>query len=229
MKLPFEKAYCLHLAEANERYESSKSEFKKVGILDQVDYWWTVKRPFISKCADKFPELKDKYYDQYLEINPNVYNGVFNCAYEHYNIIKQAYIRGIESIIIFEDDVYFYVDENKFESIMNNIPNDFDIIQFHDSKRWYNDQYDQVQYNIKNNDITQFIKTNNDYYKLSTLCYALSRKGMKEVIDIHDKLGLTIADRVFNLIDIAKFNYYVPEYIVISPINMYDSASYILN
>ena len=229
MKLPFDKVYCLHLAEAEYRYVTSKYYFEQVGVLDQIEYWWTVKRPFDCNCIEYFPALKNVYYDNYVSKNSSVYAAVFNCAYEHYTIVKQAYLRGFNSILIFEDDVKIHVNKEQFENIMNNVPSDFDIIQFYDTDRWYRKQAYEIVDILENKDFTKFIKPPTNLDKYSTLCYALSRNGMKEVIDIHDRLGLAIADKIFNEIDMTKLNYYIPEYITISPLRCTDDASYILN
>lgn len=225
--MPFDKIYCLHLADAHSRYLTSQYAFEKVGILDQVEYWWTVKRPFISKCIDKFPNLKNWYYDCYIDKKPSVYNNVFNCAYEHYTMIKQSYIRGFESIMIFEDDIYIHVDKENFENVMNSIPKDYDVIQFFDTFRWDWNQFNNVFFG-ENKGITSFIKLDTGKMKLSTIAYALSRRAMKEIIDMYDKFGLLIADKIFEKIDTSKLNYYVPEYIMMSPINNNDDNSNIV-
>ena len=39
--------------------------------------------------------------------NPDIYCAVFNCAFEHYTIVKQAYLRGLNNILVFEYDIRF--------------------------------------------------------------------------------------------------------------------------
>jgi GR25 family glycosyltransferase involved in LPS biosynthesis len=103
-------------------------------------------------------------------------------------------MRGINSILIFEDDILF----NKIsvlKNIIDNIPNDYDVLKF------YNSIYDKKNV-IVNNVFFQLID-NPDKYCNSTLCYALSRKGMEAVINEYES-NLVAADIALNNITSNK-------------------------
>lgn len=209
MKLPFDEIYCLHLAEDTIRYNNIKQEFKKIGIEDQVKIWWTCKRPISTFCGNNITSLKTLYYDSiYNNSNKNVYGNVFNCSFEHYTIIKQAYNRGLNSILILEDDIKFTNDINTVKNVFDNMPKDYDIIKFYNSytpEGWlinnkFNDIYVNPEYNTN-------LYTN----CCSTLCYALSKNGMKQMINMYDKKFVP-ADVVFDNFRDFKIKFYNLKY-----------------
>jgi GR25 family glycosyltransferase involved in LPS biosynthesis len=194
MKLPFEKIYCLHILEAKERYGSVIEECNKIELENEVNFWYTCKKPINLTIGNNIESLHDSYYNRKAETNEYTYGAVFDCAYNHYSIIKQAYMRGINSILIFEDDILF----NKIsvlKNIIDNIPNDYDVLKF------YNTVYDKKNV-IVNNVFFQLID-NPDKYCNSTLCYALSRKGMEAVINEYES-NLVAADIALNNITSNK-------------------------
>lgn len=187
MKLPFDKIYCLHLSEDKERENQIKKQFKFLGITKQVDIWWTCKRNISNKIGKMITSLHTKFYNKYSKNNNSLYGNVFNCSFEHYSIIKQAYMRGFNNILIIEDDVVFNKDKETIQYIMNNIPDDYDIIKFFNEVT--NTSYDDKP--------VQFINDKTDLkpYKISSLCYAISRNGMKIYIEEMDK-NFRIADLI---------------------------------
>lgn len=192
MKLPFEKIYCLHLVEASERYTNVLKECERINLENEVNFWYTSKKPINAIIGNHIETLHDGYYDRRFKINPYTYGACFDCAYNHYSIIKQAYIRGINSILIFEDDICFNYDVNLLDNIINNIPNDYDVLKF------YNTCYDK-QNNIDNGYFEIINEQNIKLYYHSTLCYALSRKGMEALINEYEK-NLLAADVALNRI-----------------------------
>ena len=191
-KLPFDKIYCLHMAENEIRYQNMMSEFDRLNIKDQVEIWWTCKRKISSKIGDYLESLHSIFYNYKRKHNEDLYGGVFNCSFEHYTIIKQAYIRGFNSILIFEDDITFnkHISVEEIYNIFNSIPDDYDIIKFYNENLDKSKILDEVTY-ISNNE-------QNIYnYSLSSLCYALSRNGMKKYIEKMDD-KFEIADRILD-------------------------------
>lgn len=177
MKLPFDKVYCLHLAECKERYDNIINNFERLGIKEQVEIWWTCKREISNKIADNIEDLKDSYYNKIQKSRKNVYANVFNCSLEHYTIIKQAYLRGFNSILIMEDDIQFK-DKETVERVFNNLPEDYDVIKFYSS-------FFDYDYKETTPPEVLFSKVYKRY-SASTICYALNRKGMEKVIHIYD-------------------------------------------
>ena len=194
MKLPFEKIYCLHILDAKERYDSVIKECEQIELENEVNFWYTCKKPINLTIGNNIDTLRTDYYNKKAEINEYTYGTVFDCAYNHYSIIKQAYMRGINSILIFEDDILFN-NIRVLKDIINNIPNDYDVLKFH------NHVYDKRNL-IVNNCFFELIDNPDKYYH-STLCYALSRKGMEAVINEYES-NFAAADVVLNNITSNK-------------------------
>ena len=183
MKLPFDKIYCLHLTESEERLNSSKQEFIKMGIYDDVNYWWTCRHPYTKEIHDFL--VSNGFFRINIMNAPNAYN----CARNWYEIIKTSYLRGYEHILCFEDDIIFNVSKEEFETFMNNIPNDYDIIRF---------AYIDHNNTFKDNECLYVEDYNNFFY--GAMMFALNRNGMKYYIDYMDE-HFGAADFPFGCID----------------------------
>lgn len=198
MKLPFDKVYCLHLAEATERYENMMNLFDQLDIKDQVEIWWTVKRPISNKIGNYLENMHSRHYDKILKENNQVYGSVFNCSIEHYTIIKQAYLRGLNTVCIMEDDLQINdnLTINDVETIFNNLPEEWDILRFS-----YNPLCEKIvkQYLISHkinysNPKNYFIDIKRGFG--GACMYALNRKGMEYYINSMDN-DFSYADKPF--------------------------------
>lgn len=179
MKLPFDKVYCLHLVEDTNRYENIKKQFKKLNIEDQVNIWWTCKRPISNFIGDKLTTLHSRGYDDVIsQYNfKTLYGGAFNCAYEFYTIIKTTYLQGYETILVMEDDIIFY-DDFDYEHFFSNLPNDWDILRLGYSKQ-------HEEYIKKHNTSGNFLFKAD--VQFAGMCLtAFNRKAMKFYIDFMD-------------------------------------------
>lgn len=182
MKLPFDKCYCLHLTEATDRYNNIKEQFKKLGIEDQVEIWWTTYRPWGTQCGEMIPNLHSKAYDYIRDnYNKDLYGAVYNVSLEFYTMIKQAYLRGFNSILFMEDDIYFK-DDFDYEHLFNNLPEDWDILRLgfaanHDN--W-------IQKEPIYNECDDMLLRANWQFGGMCLC-AFNRKAMKFYIDYMDE------------------------------------------
>lgn len=212
MKLPFDKIYCLHLSDNTNRYTHMINEFKRLGIESQVDFWWTCKRPISTKIGNYLTELHTDFLDNIYNTNNRVYGGVFNCAFEHYTIIKTSYERGFNSILIIEDDIKFINNINLIEWTFNNLPDNYCCVKFYGSVYiWMQQPYYIFDYN-KQQDFSNKNFTNKCY---STALYCLDRTGMKKYIDAFDK-QIRPADMIFE--DFLSDIYYVKQPLCISQI-----------
>lgn len=198
MKLPFDKIYCIHLAENEIRYKNLIDEFERLGIKDQVEIWWTCKRKISTEIGNNLESLHTIFYNYKRRQNEDVYGAVFNCSFEHYTIIKQAYLRGLNSILILEDDIDFNknISNDEINNIFANIPEDYDIVKL------YNEEFDK---NESNKPFSFILNKNINIYKysLSSMCYALSRNGMKKYIEKMDE-KFEIADRILDTLKSDK-------------------------
>lgn len=105
----------------------------------------------------------------------------FNCTREHYNIIKQAYYRGIESVLVFEDDFIFNDVEKTIKMFSQKLPDDWKLIQYAYSNGT-KEEFDEPVL-----DFFELVPITEENHHWSTSCYALSRAGMKYYIDYMSK------------------------------------------
>lgn len=189
------------------------AEFEKVSILDQVEYWWTVKRMFLKDIHTIQPSMRTWFYDKCYnkENKKHIYANVANCAIEHYTIIKQAYKRGFERILIMEDDIVFRIDANQFDIVMSNIPQDFDLITY---RNGFRNVYHPNSFKVINDEnLRQYIhitQNSKNWMQNGTLMYAVNRNMMKFIIDYYDTNGIIYADKFFNEVDRNTYKVYEP-------------------
>lgn len=214
MNLPFDKIFILHLAENKDRLDNINNEIKRLGIEDKTNIWWTCFRKISTEIGNNLPLLKyNGFYENYKKYNPDIYGRVFNCSFEHYTIIKTAYLRGFNHILILEDDFKFIDDINSIEYVFNNLPDDYDVIKFFYTYLFkFSNKFNYEK--DKNSKLFTKINNFNENNYGSTLCYALSRKGMKHLIELYDK-KFQVADVIFFDVDCKNINTYLSNYIIV--------------
>lgn len=190
MKLPFDKIYCLHLVENPERKYNVLNEIKKLQLENDVQFWYTTKKPINNIIGESISDLHTKFYDEISKhTNKNVYGSVFDCAYNHYSIVKQAYLRGLNNILIIEDDIHFNDDISLLNDIIKNIPQNYDVLKlFNEFNPYIVGKQDIVTPNIDNEyfDLLNATDVYSRFYRFSTLCYGLSRAGMLALITVYE-------------------------------------------
>jgi len=134
---------------------------------------------YIKECGDHTDNNKKDKYTR-------------GCTYAHKNAFEQI-VKNNKSAIIFEDDINIdnYLEtENNIRKILNNLPEDFDIIYL--DYCWSNCK--------KQNDYDEYFKNSNH-----TLCrhfYLVSRDGaskiLKETMPMYDNGDLMYLDLVDN-------------------------------
>ena len=191
MKLPVDEIYLLNLVERQDKYERMRSRIDYMGF--DVKDFRVVKHPMSQIIINK---LGSKLGGFGHEINNG---GVFNCTREEYTIIKSAYLRGLNTVGIIEDDCSFLKDKSIWEAHFNNLPNDWDILRVN-SLRGHTEE------NYTNNE-NYWTKQQNTIY--GTGFYILNRKGMKYIIDSIDELYRPIDHPITFTSD--KVNIYIPK------------------
>lgn len=81
----FDKIFCINLDERTDRWERSKNEFEKIGILDKIE---------------RFSAIKEK-------------DGRLGIIKSNLEIVKYAKDNNLDNVLVFEDDVKFVVDDVK--------------------------------------------------------------------------------------------------------------------
>lgn len=182
MELPFEETWLISLCEREDRYKMMIPQFEELG--------WSVKDFRVVKhpTSDLITDLIGKD----LNITGG---GEFNCTREHYTLIKSAYLRGVKSICIIEDDVHFLKDKSIWKEYIDNLPKDWDILRIccHRnmlppvSKYW-----------------TRCVLP-----LFGTGCYALSRKGMEYMINSIDNKYQPIDVPLFEICKDKSIQHYI--------------------
>ena len=200
MKDIFDKVYCILNLDAEDRINNVTNTFNEYDI-NNINYIYTFYKPY-NNIFESYTSLRTNYYDEiYFNYDNTIYNKVFDCALNHYNIVKSAYKQNLHNILVFEDDIKINVDKQVFDKIIDNIPNDYDIIKFYNL-------FDEYLPQTNGNNI-EFIKMPINKLSLSALMVAYSYNGMKHYIDIVEKNGFAPADIYFKtLINQEDLNVY---------------------
>lgn len=198
----FDKLYIIHCSDNHKRYEFIKNWTSQYGIQDKVDIWWTCKKRINNYCGKRIGSLVCGFYDDVLDRTPNVYGGVFDCAMQHFSIIKTAYERGLNSIMILEDDFGFSEDVETIKNVFNNLPEDWDIIKF--------DTFFEVGWYTEEGEY--FRECYDDDMKFGAMCYGLNRKGMEAVINSYEEVFRGADSSLYEALKDKKVKAYVGNY-----------------
>ena len=213
-----DKIYFLHLSDRYDREEWMNKQIQQIGFpKNKVNIWWTCRRQISLDISKYIPSIYNQY-SYLLNSNPNVVANAFNCAFEHYSIIRTSYERGFNHILIFEDDVKFLVDIKMFKYFINHIPDDYNICKLHNNVvRKINNSTHFLDKSTNLRSIPIHIKNLKEplFYEekecfLSTAAYLINRIGMKSIIESYNS-NFTVADHVFNSLG-QDIKIYCPNY-----------------
>ncbi len=215
----FDEVHCILSLGREDRMQNVKKVFNEYNIKD-VHYTYTFNKPIYKNVRNSYPSIVTPFYDSLNEKDPIIYNRVFDCALNHYNIIKSAYLRNLNSVLFFEDDINFVVNKNIVNKVIDLMPEDYDILKFYNG-----DDQLHLELTTENNiEYTKHFKLFYDFYSCVMVGY--SRKGMKAYIDKIEENGIAACDIYYeHLIKENKINVYRLTSYFINPI----LPSFILN
>ena len=185
-KKHFDHIYCIHYLPYSNRYGKCIDELKRVGIRESGIFSWKITwdSPIFNKLYEVYPKA------------PSV--GCMKVGFSHYLCIKEAYELGFKRVLILENDNIFLKDLDKLEKIINDTPEDYDII-FFDKVPAKNAGYEKAVTDEKIND--SFFDIGKNLYVFAN-CYALSRKGMEHVIKNQEN-SLNVSDYYLRYVSTA--------------------------
>ena len=106
----FNGTYCINLLSRMDKWEECLKEFDKHGL-----------------CVEWYKGVDGKI----LDYDGPIKKGHIGCVLSHKDIIENAREAGLESVLIFEDDVAFDDDLNdKFNEWIKEVPEDWDMLYF---------------------------------------------------------------------------------------------------
>lgn len=191
MKLPFEETYLLNLVERPDKYERMRKRIDYMG-WDVKDF--RVVRHPISDLLINMNASNLDFFRIYL-------GSELNCAREQYTIIKSAYLRGVETVAIMEDDISFIKDMSVWDDHFNNLPDDWDILRIN---------------TLRGEDENSLFKNWNKFWKkqdnvglFGAGFYVMNRKAMKFIIDSMDGIYQPI-DNILAFHTSEEVNIYIP-------------------
>lgn len=199
----FDEIVVLHCVDNSERDISIKNTLKFFDI-DKWKYYETVKVPAINTILyEAMPNLHTDFYDK---MTYNVKAAVFDCAYNWYKIVKIAYTKGIQHLLVFEDDCLINMSKEEAQQYIDAIPDDFDILKCSYSLNHIgSDVYELTD------EETLWKRYKQEYLLYNSTMIGFSRKGMAYYIHIMEKyfLPADIPLAYLSLDDLKHLNYYV--------------------
>ena len=172
----FKHIFLLNLSTRKDRRDSMIKQLQNFGLSEsytqnELDIRTTA--PFLKYNKIMMYVLNQNKLGKLTK--PNEYD----CTHNHYSMIRQAYDQGYEYCLIMEDDIRFLKNKKIWEKYLENIPEDFDILQFGgftaDPK--IKEYMDESKYWVKHLNVPVW----------NASMYALSRKGMEYYIEFIDK------------------------------------------
>lgn len=203
----FDEVHCILSLGREDRMQNVKKVFNEYNVKD-VHYTYTFNKPIYKNIRNSYSSIVTPFYDKLNDVDPIIYNRVFDCALNHYNIIKSAYLRNLNSVLVFEDDINFVVNKNIVNKVIDLMPEDYDILKFYNGD-------DQIRLGITTESNIEYTKrfkyfegiTYQDFY--SCIMVGYSRKGMKAYIDKIEENGIAACDIYYeHLIRENKINVY---------------------
>lgn len=177
LKEKFELCYVLNLSDRKDRRDNMEYQFKQMGMDDietsvWLRYHYTTKFPYNDLIANAFNKSQRGRFTKANE---------YDCARNHYSIVKECYDRGFNNILVMEDDIKFLRNGQTFCTYLYNIPNDYDLLQFGGFTT------DPNAKNILNESKKSYWVTHNNIPLWNASMYALSRRGMEFYIAFMNK------------------------------------------
>jgi len=177
LKSKFDICYVLNLSDRKDRRDNMERqfalmEFENINKSEWLRYHYTTKFPYNTLIANAFNSSKKGLFTK-----PNEYD----CARNHYAIIKECYDRGMKHILVMEDDILFLKNNKTFLEYIHNIPDDYDILQFGGFTT------DPNAVNILNKADKEYWVKHKDVLFWNASMYAMSRKGMLFYITFMNK------------------------------------------
>lgn len=185
LKEKFDIIYVLSLVNRNDRREMMERQFDAMGLprpdtTPFIRYYYATPFPFNNIIAEAFVKSNVGMFTK-----PNEYD----CSRNHYAMVKICQGLGYKHCLIMEDDLLFRKNTDEIIEYLNNIPSDYDIIQFGgftaDKK---------IHDYIKNPSENAYWTKHKDVGVWNASMYALSRKGMSYYLTFMDKIKFWVAD-----------------------------------
>lgn len=183
----FDYIACICFTGYLERQKSIVEEFKRIGILERVNFFWDFPSPYITKLSSIV--CKSRYHQK-----------MFPIGYNNYRAIKTSFELGYNSILVMEDDIRFLKDVTWIGKAIRELPYDYEIAML--DKNFPTREFTEYICTHKRIEETRNIEWKNFSCFHSSGCYSLSRRGMEKFIRAYefdgDRRRMKNNDEYFN-------------------------------
>lgn len=199
MELKFDKVYCLTLDKNEER---RKNISKILNNYYNIDFEFFYAFPFYKSVYSELFNWNTKVipfgnynYDNTVYID---YDGgrSLSIYIANYSIVYNALMKGVNSVLIIEDDACLHKDLKLIERYFNEIPKDADVVRY-----GYNIGFDENKVNqikLDNKDKLFFKDNKNLQDKMGAQMFALMNRKTMEIYCENIAKTLTGGDNPYN-------------------------------
>jgi glycosyl transferase family 25 len=163
-----DNVYLINMDKDCDRLEKVTKECDKVGIK------------FERFIGVKVSDVSQNILDKYIPIETQKYgpNGMIGCGLSHLFVWQDAVKNNYKNIVVLEDDVHFTYDFNEYlHNIMEEVPNDYDILYL---------GYGEKNYNLPKDSSFNYIYK--PKFPLLTHAMIISNKGLKKLLKLITKI-----------------------------------------
>lgn len=156
--------------------------FPDINIRYAINSVWD---EYAYENIQKLPWIETNTWDDLI---PHFHNKIseYSCSYEHYRIIKEAYLLGYDNVLVLEDDVIFE-DIDLINEFLEHAPEEFDMLKlsyWNGDIKTFNEM--PINPNLYKNEKIYWIESNK-MQRYGTIANLYSRSGMKKYLDYQDK------------------------------------------
>lgn len=183
------KKYILVLATNEDRLNNAN--YLKNTYFNDLEFKYVINSPFDNISMDKLNKLPQLELNIWKGKFPHYKNiNEFSCAFEHYRIIKEAYILKYPYVLVIEDDIAVEYNIDLINKFLYHAPEKFDMLklgywphniitqEYEDTKKLYEE--DGI-YWVKSNDMLRYGTQANIY----------SYNGMRKYLKFQEKTFCT--------------------------------------
>lgn len=161
----------LHISK-NDRRENVKRQMDYLGLTEPFTH--------IFYTADHFAKnISLSLWNKHIVTKPFESNGVFDLYLNHLSIMSLSLSLGYDRVLVLEDDFHSLKDLNKINDYLDNMPDEYDLIQ-------YDYTLAETNKSIMDNADEYYIKRKNGQRLWATSAYAVSRRGMDMYLKIQE-------------------------------------------
>ena len=123
LKSRFSKVCVLTMSDRKDRFDGIMDQLHRIGMTNKDDVYVQYATPFPHNAlvANAFNASGRGRFTKANE---------YDCSRNHYAMVRIAYDQGYDNVLILEDDIRFLKDGGLFIEYIDNLPKDFDVVQF---------------------------------------------------------------------------------------------------